>query len=61
MRAGTPMLEQVTLSGTADELRVRLHDLADVGVTELVYQPCGPDIRRELEVFMTTAKAAAEA
>ena len=36
-------------------------DLADVGVTELVYQPCGPDIRRELEVFMTTAKAAAEA
>ena len=58
---GYAMLKQATLSGTADELRARLGDLADVGVTELVYQPCGPDIRRELEVFMTTAKAAAAA
>ncbi|MGZ4274844.1 MAG: LLM class flavin-dependent oxidoreductase [Solirubrobacteraceae bacterium] len=58
---GYAMLEQATLSGTADELRARLRDLADVGVTELVYQPCGPGIRRELEVFMTTAKAAAAA
>jgi 5,10-methylenetetrahydromethanopterin reductase len=58
---GYAMLTQATLSGTADELRARLSGLADVGVTEFVYQPCGPDIRRELEVFMTTAKAAAAA
>jgi len=55
------MLTQATLSGTADELGARLSDLADAGVTDFVYQPCGPDIRRELEVFMTTAKAAAAA
>jgi hypothetical protein len=30
-------------------------------VTELVFQPCGPDIRRELEAFMATARAAVAA
>ena len=55
---GYAMLGQVTLSGTAGELRARIGDLAEAGVTELVYQPCGPGIRRELEVFMTAAKAA---
>jgi 5,10-methylenetetrahydromethanopterin reductase len=58
---GYAMLTQATLSGTAGELRARLSDLADAGVTELVYQPCGLGIRRELEVFMTTANAAAAA
>jgi 5,10-methylenetetrahydromethanopterin reductase len=59
--AGYAMLEQATLSGTADQRRARLRDLAHVGVTELVYRPSGPDIRRELEVFMTAAKPAAAA
>ncbi len=54
--AATSMLDEVTVSGTADEVRERLAGLADHGVTELVFQPCGPDIRRELEVFMDTAK-----
>jgi len=29
--------------------------LADQGVTEIVYQPSGPDFRRELEVFIEAA------
>jgi 5,10-methylenetetrahydromethanopterin reductase len=58
---GHRMLEDVTMTGTADKVRERLAGLADQGVTEIVFQPCGPDIRRELEVFMATAKAAVAA
>jgi 5,10-methylenetetrahydromethanopterin reductase len=58
---GHAMLGQATMSGTADELRARLGGLADHGVTELVFQPCGPDIRRELEAFMATARSAVAA
>lgn len=54
---GHTMLEQATLSGTAAQIGARLGDLASAGVTELVYQPCGPDIRRELEMFIATAKS----
>ena len=49
------------MSGTPDQVRERLAALADRGVTELVFQPCGPDIRRELEMFMATAKTAVAA
>ena len=55
------MLDEVTVSGTADAVRERLAGLGDHGVTEIVFQPCGPDIRRELEVFMDTAKSAVAA
>ena len=55
------MLDDVTMSGTADQVRERLAGLADHGVTEIVFQPCGPDTRRELEVFMETARAAVAA
>ena len=55
------MLDEVTVSGTADQVRERLAGLADKGVTEIVFQPCGPDTRRELEVFMDTAKSAVAA
>jgi 5,10-methylenetetrahydromethanopterin reductase len=58
---GHQMLREATVSGTADEVRDRLADLPDQGVTELVFQPCGPDVRRELEVFMETAKSAVAA
>jgi 5,10-methylenetetrahydromethanopterin reductase len=58
---GHVLLEQATMSGTADQLRARLDGLADQGVTELVFQPCGPDVRRELEVFMATARSAVTA
>ena len=58
---GHAMLEQATVSGTADRVATRLAELAAGGVTELVFQPCGPDIRRELETFMETARAAVPA
>ena len=58
---GAAMLESVTVSGPRDQVRERLAALGDQGVTELVYQPCGPDIRRELEVFMATAAGAVAA
>jgi 5,10-methylenetetrahydromethanopterin reductase len=58
---GYTMLEQATVSGTADQVGARLSELAAGGVTELVFQPCGPDIRRELETFMATARAAVAA
>ena len=49
------LLKGVTVSGTRDEVRQRLATLAEQGVTEVVYQPAGPDIRRELERFMEAA------
>jgi len=55
---GHQMLREVTLSGTADEVAERLADLPGHGVTEVVFQPCGTDIRRELEAFMDAAKPA---
>jgi 5,10-methylenetetrahydromethanopterin reductase len=58
---GHQILDDVTMSGTADQVRERLAGLADNGVTEVVFQPCGPDTRRELEVFMETARAAVAA
>ena len=58
---GHGMLREVTVSGTADEVRERLAGLVEHGVTELVFQPCGPDIRRELEAFMDAAKPAVAA
>jgi 5,10-methylenetetrahydromethanopterin reductase len=49
------LLKGVTVSGTRSEVRQRLATLAEQGVTEVVYQPAGPDIRRELERFMEAA------
>jgi 5,10-methylenetetrahydromethanopterin reductase len=49
------MLETSTVSGTASQVRDRLNGLAEQGVTEIVYQPAGQDIRRELEAFIAAA------
>jgi 5,10-methylenetetrahydromethanopterin reductase len=35
---------QTTLTGTADEIGRRVGDLAAEGITEIIYQPTGPDI-----------------
>jgi hypothetical protein len=55
---GAAMLTDVTVSGTAEQVSARLSTFAEQGVTELVYQPCGPDIRHELERFLDAAKQA---
>jgi 5,10-methylenetetrahydromethanopterin reductase len=49
---GSGTLRDVTLSGTRAEIRRRLDDYQARGVTEIVFQPCGPDVRRELERFL---------
>ena len=51
------LLQAVTVSGTRDGVRERLAALAEQGATEIVYQPAGPDIRRELERFMDAARS----
>jgi 5,10-methylenetetrahydromethanopterin reductase len=51
------MLQAVTVSGTRSQIRERVAQFAEQGATEIVYQPAGPDIRRELERFMEAASA----
>ena len=58
---GHEMLREVTVSGTADEVASGWPAWSSSGVTEVVFQPCGPDIRRELEAFMDAAKPAVAA
>lgn len=49
---GHSMLQDVTISGTRDQVRRRLDELASRGVTEIVFQPCGSETRAELEKFL---------
>ncbi len=46
---GASLIPSLTFTGTAAQLRERLDGLAAAGVTELAYQPAGPDIPGELE------------
>ena len=52
---GSAMLEQVTVTGTASEVRQRVEALGEIVVTEIAYQPMGPDVPRELERFIAAA------
>lgn len=52
---GGALLRQTTVTGSADEVRRRLDGFGEQGVTEVVFQPCGPDIRRELEAMFAAA------
>jgi 5,10-methylenetetrahydromethanopterin reductase len=49
---------QTTLTGTANEIGRRVSELAAEGVTEIIYQPTGPDITGELEAFHGAARTA---
>lgn len=49
------MIDSLSMTGTATRIRERIAALVERGVTELVYQPAGPNIPRELEQFMTAA------
>ena len=46
---GSALLPVVSMTGSAAQLRDRLAQLESAGVTELAYQPAGPDIPGELE------------
>jgi 5,10-methylenetetrahydromethanopterin reductase len=49
------LVRRFTFTGEAAALRERLRDLAARGVTEVAYQPKGPDIARELTAFAAMA------
>ena len=46
-----PLASATALIGTAEQVSARVGELAAAGVTEVVYQPAGPDIERELSAF----------
>jgi 5,10-methylenetetrahydromethanopterin reductase len=46
-----------TLTGSAAQLSERLAGIAEQGITEIIYQPTGPDIAHELEAFITAARS----
>ncbi|MBE1552128.1 hypothetical protein GGC64_006215 [Mycobacterium sp. OAS707] len=46
-------VQSATLTGCADTVRQRLADMVDAGTTEIIIEPSGPDITREMSAFMT--------
>jgi len=55
VRALIPLASSLALTGEASEIPDKVAGLAALGVTELVYQPAGSDIERELRVFASAA------
>ena len=49
-------IRRYTFTGEAAALRTRLEELSRRGVTEIAYQPAGPDIPRELAAFARMAQ-----
>ena len=56
--AAPDLAASLTMTGPASEVRARVEALAAAGVTEIAYQPAGPDIRRELEAFAAAVEGA---
>jgi 5,10-methylenetetrahydromethanopterin reductase len=54
--AAGPALLQSGWTGDAASVRARVEAAAEVGVTELLYTPAGPDLDRELEAFIGAAR-----
>jgi 5,10-methylenetetrahydromethanopterin reductase len=54
-------ITETTLTGRADEVGRRVNEIAAQGITEVIYQPTGPDIAGELEAFYTVARTAVSA
>ena len=50
-----PFVSSMALTGTAEQIPEKIAGLAAQGVTEMVYQPAGSDIERELRVFASAA------
>jgi 5,10-methylenetetrahydromethanopterin reductase len=44
-------VREMTITGTADEVRQKVEALRELGMTEVMYNPAGPDVPRELERF----------
>jgi 5,10-methylenetetrahydromethanopterin reductase len=54
-------IPQSTLTGTTHDIGRRVRDIAAQGITEIIYQPTGPDIPAELEAFHAAARNATSA
>lgn len=52
-------IPQTTLTGTAADIAGRLAEIARQGITEVIYQPTGPDIAGELEAFIAASRTPA--
>jgi 5,10-methylenetetrahydromethanopterin reductase len=50
-----PFASSRALTGTAEQIAEKIAGFAAVGVTEIVYQPAGSDIERELKAFASAA------
>jgi 5,10-methylenetetrahydromethanopterin reductase len=55
---GHVLFDRLLTTGTADQVAQAVQQLSDLGVTEVIYQPAGPDIARELERFRDATAAA---
>jgi 5,10-methylenetetrahydromethanopterin reductase len=53
---GNVTLREVTLTGTRAQVRDKLDKIRSQGITEIVFQPCGPDTEGELERFLEVAR-----
>jgi 5,10-methylenetetrahydromethanopterin reductase len=49
------LASRISLTGSAGEVAAKLGALASAGVTEVAYQPAGPDIPRELRALASAA------
>jgi len=49
------LLTTWTMTGTRTDIAARLRALTDAGITEVAYQPMGPNIPRELAAFARAA------
>jgi 5,10-methylenetetrahydromethanopterin reductase len=50
-----PFASSMALTGTGEQVSEKIAGLASLGVTEVVYQPAGSDIGRELGAFASAA------
>ena len=53
---GHVSLPSATLSGSADTVGQAVAAMAQAGATEVLYEPSGPDITRELEAFISAVR-----
>ena len=55
LERAAPLLASWTMTGTQTDIKARLRALTTAGITEVAYQPIGPDIPRELAAFAGAA------
>lgn len=53
---GHASLASVTMTGSAQTVGKAVADLAAAGATEVMFEPSGPDIPRELRSFVTAVR-----